>query len=131
MSKHRIRLAGPWDFQTVDSSLEPRGETIKCRLPIVLEDLTNEIGILLQRGFHRPTNINSKTLRLVIKANMPPRAVLINDVPIPECAVEPESEYAFDITTHVMPFNLVCILLKVEDYQTSPMLNNVWLEILE
>ncbi|MCA9010225.1 MAG: hypothetical protein KDB01_10790 [Planctomycetaceae bacterium] len=131
MSKHRIRLAGPWDFQTLDSGLAPRGETTECRLPVILVDLTNETGIQLQRGFHKPTGIDGKLLRLVLQANTPPRAVLINDVRIAESAVEHESEYAFEITTHIKPFNWVCILLTVEDYQPSPVLNTVWLEILE
>ncbi len=131
MSKHRIRLAGPWDFQTVDDGLVPRGETTECRLPVTLVDLTNETGIQLRRGFHKPTGIDGKLLRLVLQANTPPRAVLINDVRIAEWLVEPESEYAFEITTHIKAFNLVCILLTVEDYQTSPMLKNFWLEILE
>ncbi|MEZ6033641.1 MAG: hypothetical protein R3C17_11145 [Planctomycetaceae bacterium] len=131
MSKHRIRLAGPWDFQIVDSGLVPRGETSECRLPVTLVDLTNEPGIQLRRGFHKPTGIDGKLLRLVLQANTPPRAVLINDVRIAESAVEHESEYAFEITTHIKPFNWVCVLLTVEDYQPSPVLNTVWLEILE
>ena len=131
MSKHRIRLAGPWGFQTVDDGLVPRGETIECRLPVTLVDLANETGIQLQRGFHKPTGIDGKLLRLILQANAPPCAVLINDVRIAECVVEPENEYAFEITTHVKAFNLVCILLTVEEHQTSPILNNVWLEILE
>lgn len=131
MFKHRIRLAGPWDFRTLDVQLMPRGEATTCRLPVTLTDFKNTSGTRLLRGFHKPTGVDDNTsLRIVIQATAAPQVVMINEQQIYECAAEIDGEYVFDITTCIKAFNLLGIEFTPGRHISPPTLKNVWLEIL-
>jgi hypothetical protein len=74
MSTHRIRLAGPWEWQPVTGSGEVATavELQKCLLPFPPESsaatpaVSAGAGILLLRRFHCPTGITANTTVAVI-----------------------------------------------------------------
>ena len=130
MPNHRIRLAGPWESQTVDGHQSPTGETVRCQLPYTLFEARHEFEVQLRRGFHHPTGIdNETTLRIVLQASESPAAVRVNGKEIEECAASLDGESAFDVTGRIEAFNELCIVFRFRDDVPTAMLKSVWLEI--
>ena len=131
MKNHRIRLAGPWASQFIGDDGQPVGEVIRCQLPFTLPESQRESGVLLTRGFHCPTGIDdTTTLRIVVQASESPSAVRINGTDIAECAVHPDSEFAFEVTGRIEAFNQLSVLFKSAEGDPTAALNTAWLEIL-
>lgn len=130
MQKHRIRLAGPWDSQPVDERRQPVGDSTRCQLPLTLTESSPEPGVLLTRGFHRPTGIDdTTTLRIVLQTTARPNSVSINGMMIAECPVSSNAEYAFDATSRITAFNLLSVLFDGRTDKPPTTLHSVWLEI--
>ena len=130
MKNHRIRLAGPWESQSIGDDGQPVGEVIRCQLPFTLPGPEYESGVLLTRGFHRPTGIDdTTTLRIVLQASECPDAVRINGTDIAECAASVDAEFAFEVTGRIVEFNLLSVLFKSTEAESPPALNTAWLEI--
>ena len=130
MKKHRIRLAGPWESQSVDDQQQPVGETIRCQLPFTLQESLRETGVLLTRGFHCPTGIDHSTqLRIVLQASERPDVVRINGTEIAACAARQDAEFAFEVTGRIAAFNQLSVLLRSTGFESAAALHTAWLEI--
>jgi hypothetical protein len=141
MKTHRIRLAGPWEARLLDEECQPGGDIVRCQLPYSVPVSQSRCGVLLLRGFHRPTGIDSSTvLRIVLKANTQPHEVRINNRPITtgeRDGVSPSvhdtefREYVFDITHSNETFNQLSVGFRTSDAADPVTLETAWLEILE
>ncbi len=130
MKNHRIRLAGPWESQSVDIHQQPVGEAIRCQLPFTLPESQRESGVLLTRGFHCPTGIDdTTTLRIVVQASECPSAVRINGTHIAECPARLDAEFAFEVSGQITEFNQLGVLFKSTECESPPTLKIAWLEI--
>ena len=131
MRNHRIRQAGPWEAQLIETDGQPDGEVIRCQLPFTLSESRGAAGVLLNRGFHCPTGIDgTTTLRIVLQVSEMPHTVLINGTNIVECAASLDAEFAFDVTGRLTEFNLLSVLCRSSNHESPATLNIVWLEIL-
>ena len=130
MPNHRIRLAGPWESQSIDENQRPVGESIRAQLPFALSKSQNQSGIQLTRGFHRPTGIdNQTTLRIVLQASASPFLVQLNGSRIAECDSESAGEYVFSLGESINDFNQLSVLFATPDTNSAVTLNTAWLEI--
>ena len=141
MTIHRIRLAGPWESQSLDEQLQPVGEISRCQLPFTVPASLHRQGVLLVRGFHRPTGIESATvLRIVLKAVACPALVQMNGEEIVPGVRNgtntlkqdtAEGEYLFEITRLIQPFNHLSVRFITNSAEALATLETVWLEIQE
>lgn len=130
MATHRIRLVGPWESQTVDDESQPVGDVVRCQLPFELAEAHHGGGILLMRGFHRPTGINDLTmLRIVLKGTEKPKEIRLNGAAIPESTTTMDNEFAYDIASLVESFNRLSVLFGQDTVDTCTTLETAWLEI--
>jgi len=130
MKNHRIRLAGPWESQSINEQQNPDGEVIRCQLPFTLPESQRKSGVLLTRGFHCPTGIDqSTTLRIVLQASESPNAVRINGTDLTTGAACLDAEFAFDVTGRIAAFNQLSVLLKSTECELPTSLHTAWLEI--
>lgn len=130
MATHRIRLVGPWESQSVDDQSQPVGEIVDRQLPLELAEARRAGGILLMRGFHRPTGIDSSTtLCIVLKSTEKPREVRLNGVATSERNTAVENEFAYDVTSCVEPFNRLNVHFAQDTADTQATLEMAWLEI--
>ena len=139
MSTHRIRLAGPWEVQPLGAELNPVGDTANCQLPYTAVPTETPAGVVLRRGFHRPTGIDQNSiLRIILKANQQPLDVRINNTPAEVCEpvhnnetnlIDPIREYSIDITRSIAAFNQLSVILQNSKTESPAGLENAWLEI--
>ena len=132
MATHRIRLVGPWESQTVDDQSQPVGEVVRCQLPFAVPEACHATGILLMRGFHRPTGIDgSTTLSIVLKGREKPQEVRLNGAVISESTTAIDNEFAYDVTSLVESFNRLSVLFAQHSAVTQTALETAWLQILD
>lgn len=139
MKAHRIRLVGPWEAQQLDHELQPIGDLITCRLPYTVVPAQNPSGVLLLRGFHRPTGIGQNTiLRIILKANQQPHEVRMNNIPAKIYETnrigtanlnDTHGEFAIDITRSIAEFNQLSVIFQISTTETPATLDTAWLEI--
>lgn len=139
MKTHRIRLAGPWQTQQLDNKLQPVGDKVSCQLPYSILASQGLSGVLLLRGFHRPTGIEQNTvLRIILKANQQPHEVCINSNPADVSEVsrsgtanlnDNHGEYSIDITRSIAAFNQLSLSFRVSTTEVPATLETAWLEI--
>lgn len=144
MKAHRIRLAGPWEAQLLDDEMQPVGGVFNCRLPFVM--LPNAMlssqyatGVLLLRGFHRPTGIDKNSvLRIILKANQRPHEVRINSTPVEVSEAshvgttnldDSHHEFSIDITQTIDAFNKLSVNFQIKTPEMPATLESAWLEI--
>ena len=126
---HRIRLAGPWEWQVIGSPQQSTREAARCQLPFTLSGDQRESGVVLTRRFHRPTGINdATTLRIVLQASRKPVDVQLNGKSLPGSESSVAAEYCFNLTGRVEPFNQLSVLLLPQT-DASATLQSAWLEI--
>ena len=138
MTAHRIRLAGPWEARQLNDQKQPIGDLANCQLPYTVMPAQNPSGVLLLRGFHRPTGIDQNTiLRIILKANRRPHEVRINGItsevrPASSSSTilnDTHSEYSVDITHAIAAFNQLGVSFQINAAETSATLETAWLEI--
>jgi len=118
MLTHTIRLAGPWEL-TVDG----RDDPVCVRLPFALPDDTRTAQ--LTRRFHRPAGLTVQTVvRIEIGLNDRLRQLDVNGTQIP--VIQPDIREsatgwisAFDLTTALLPFNVLQIELAADTGRPS------------
>lgn len=105
MSVHRIRLAGPWHWQTSEDMSQPLPEATQtrtifdtgrtselwheCRLPFEVPDCGDTEIVKLRRRFHRPTGIVESTqLHIALQTADLEVSLLVNGVNLTK---DPES----------------------------------------
>ena len=139
MQAHRIRLAGPWEAQLLDNELRPVGDVLNSRLPCSMFPSQNQTGVLLQRGFHRPTGIDQNSvLRIILKANQKPHHVRINSTLAEVRAAsdigttninDSYGEFSIDITHSIAAFNQLSVIFQAGSSEMPATLETAWLEI--
>ena len=139
MSSHRIRLAGPWEWQAVaeGEQVSDVREPQTCRLPFPA-GLGSPVsgGILLRRGFHRPTGIAAGTSVVIV-------VEVVNCVPevwlngqILSCtsgngAAGMPQPWRFDVSELMKSFNELRVRLMPAGSDSQPSLHAAALEIRE
>ena len=144
MSLHRIRLAGPWEWQafTVTSGVAGIGEIHKCQLPFPSEPgIVADHGILLRRRFHEPTGMSAATTVTVtveIQDGIP--QLWLNDRILTGVAESEFTELANSAMTNQWRFDVSGFLKSYNELQVHviplrpdslPRLNAAALEIRE
>ena len=139
MKAHRIRLAGPWEAQLLDDALQPVGGVVDSRLPYSVSKSPNQSGVLLLRGFHRPTGIDQNSvLRIVLKANLRPHEVRLNSTPVEVSEAshfgttnldDTHDEFSIDITQTIDAFNKLSVSFQIKTPEMPATLESAWLEI--
>jgi len=130
MPNHRIRLAGPWESQSIDGNQHPVGKLIRTQLPFTLSKTQHQSGIQLTRGFHRPTGIDDQTkLRIVLQASSSPFMVQLNGSRIAECDSESAGEHVFPLGESMDDFNQLSVLFAAPNPNAAVTLDTAWLEI--
>lgn len=130
MPTHRIRLAGPWELQTLDDQSRPVGEAVRSQLPFELRQQQHKFGVLLIRGFHRPTGIDEATrLRIAMKTNANLIAVRINSKLVTVQIAEFQDEVTCEITDVIQEFNQLSVQICPDASGADSTLEAVWLEI--
>lgn len=144
MSSHRIRLAGPWEWQalTETNGVAGTGEVHKCQLPFPSEpNVVAGQGILLRRRFHCPTGMSATTtvtVAIEIQDGIP--QLTLNDRILTGVADSEFTELAssamtnqwrFDVSGFLKSYNELQVRLIPIRLDSLPRLHAAALEIRE
>lgn len=144
MSLHRIRLAGPWEFQylTETGEIATAGTVHKCQLPFPSEPgIVADHGVLLRRRFHEPTGIGARTTVTVtveIQDGIPQLSLNgriltgVEDSEFTKLASSGvTSQWRFDVSGLLKPYNELQVRLNPLRLEAHPRLHAAALEIRE
>jgi hypothetical protein len=136
MSSHRIRLAGPWEWQPLPETNGIASTSLvhRCQLPFPSEhDGVARDGLLLRRRFHCPTGIEVSTfvaVTLEVQHCIPD--VRLNErilTPVEDRAIP--NLWRFEVSGFLKPFNELQVHLHALHPDSQPRLNAAGLEIHE
>jgi hypothetical protein len=143
MNPHKIRLAGPWEWQRAGASGDQRSESrVTCQLPFeVTEECAENLSLSLFRRFHCPTGLELTTTVAVCLEieNAVPQIWLNGEVYAAErvALLSPGNSasvtWRCDVTNRLKSFNELQIVIPAnpEPSPLKPRLMSVQLEISE
>ncbi len=141
MKPHRIRLAGPWEWQRAGSEVSPDGEPRKtCQLPFRRTDESaGNYEMVFFRGFHCPTGLGTTTtVAVAIEVENAAAQIWVNGEPsMAECDVPSSAGdiastmWRCDVSSRLKPFNELKIKIASNHEQSQHGLISVCLEITD
>jgi len=109
---HTIRLHGPWEFRAGTAQL-PRRIKLPGAVSIDAEDIDGSSEWALSRVFGRPTNLEGRTVRLIVESPGRPGEARLNDAVLGE--LSPGHDFTSDVSDRLDERNRLELRFDVDE----------------